>query len=165
MEFHGCCCRGMVAHFGQRPDGSPLNCTVPCLLRHGAMHSPAAGERRGASRRSLLGVAWVDDCSFYRWVKPHPSCGGLTRGCVVCRSSFSEAEELDAFWMELCKSLEVPLNLLNRKRQLYSKSVEFAASPSIADVDLGGEAGEAAGKRQGAGCCPGDVIIPMISYV
>ena len=124
MEFDGCCCRWAVAHFGQKPAGSPLNCVVLCLLRHGAMRRPAAGERRGASRRSLLGVAWVDDFSFYRWVAPHPQCAGLVGGCAVCRTGLAEAEELDAFWMELCDSLGVPLNLL--KRQLCGQSVEYA---------------------------------------
>ena len=60
MEIDGCCCRWAVAHFGQKPAGSPLNCVVLCLLRHGAMRGPAPGERRGATKRSLLGVAaWV----------------------------------------------------------------------------------------------------------
>jgi hypothetical protein len=124
MEFDGCCCRWAVAHFGQKPAGSPLNCVVLCLLRHGAMRGPAAGERRGASRRSLLGVAWVDDFSFYRWVAPHPPCAGLAGGCAACGTGLAEAEELDAFWMELCDSLGVPLNLL--KRQLCGQSVEYA---------------------------------------
>ncbi len=88
------------------------------------MRGPAAGERRGASRRSLLGVAWVDDFSFYRWVAPHPPCAGLAGGCAACGTGLAEAEELDAFWMELCDSLGVPLNLL--KRQLCGQSVEYA---------------------------------------
>ena len=124
MEFDGCCCRWAVAHFGQKPAGSPLNCVVLCLLRHGAMRSPAAGERRGASRRSLLGVAWVDDFTFYRWVRPHPRCAGLSGGCAECLVGLEEAKALDAFWMELCDSLGVPLNL--EKRQLCSQAVEYA---------------------------------------
>ena len=123
MEFDGCCCRWAVAHFGQKTAGSPLNCVVLCLLRHGAMRGPAEGERRGASRRSLLGVAWVDDFSFYRWVRAHPRCAGLAGGCAVCQEGLGEAKELDAFWMELCSSLGVPLNLL--KRQLCGQSVEY----------------------------------------
>jgi hypothetical protein len=67
MEFHSCCCRSAVKHFGQKTAGSPPTCVVLCLLHLGVMHAPAAGERRGASRRSLLGVAWVNDCVFYRW--------------------------------------------------------------------------------------------------
>ncbi len=106
------------------PSGSPLNCVILCLLRHGAMRCPARGEGRGASRRSLLGVAWVDDFSFYRWVRPHPRCAGLAGGCAVCQEGLEEAKELDAFWMELCGSLGVPLNLL--KRQLCGQSVEYA---------------------------------------
>ncbi len=77
MEFDGCCCRWAVAHFGQKMAGCPLNCLALCLLRHGAMRSPAAGERRGASYRSLLGKVWVDDFAFYRWVRFHARCEGL----------------------------------------------------------------------------------------
>ena len=124
MEFDGCCCRWAVAHFGQKTAGSPLNCVVLCLLRHGAMRAPAAGERRGASKRSLLGVAWVDDFAFYRWVRPHPPCAGLAGGCPVCQVGLTEAEALDVFWMELCESLGVPLNLI--KRQRCGQSVEYA---------------------------------------
>lgn len=124
MEFDGCRCRWAVAHFGQKPAGSPLNCVVLCLLRHGAMRGPAAGERRGASRRSLLGCAWVDDFAFYRWVRSHLRCVGLEGGCEVCMAAAVEAEELDAFWMNLCDDLGVPLNL--EKRQLRSQSVDYA---------------------------------------
>ena len=90
----------------------------------GAMRAPAEGERRGASRRSLLGVAWVDDF-------PSTAGCGLTRGvqgsqglCCVCLEGLEEAKELDAFWMELCGSLGVPFNLL--KRQQCGQSVEYA---------------------------------------
>lgn len=124
MEFDGCCCRWAVAHFGQKPAGSPLNCVALCLLRHGAMRSPAAGERRGASRRTLLGVVWVDDFVFYRWVRAHPPCAGLVGGCVVCGEAKQEAEELDAFWVELCESLGIPLNLI--KRQFCAQKVDYA---------------------------------------
>jgi hypothetical protein len=88
------------------------------------MRDPAAGERRGASRRSLLGVAWVDDLSFYRWVKLHPRCAGLAGGCPTCLAGLAEAEELDSFWMELCESLGIPLNLL--MRQPCGQSVDYA---------------------------------------
>jgi hypothetical protein len=89
--------------FGQKPAGSPLNCVVLCLLRHGAMRGPAAGERRGASRRSLLCCAWVDYFAFYRWVR------------------------VDTFWMNLCYDLGVPAVLLNlEKRQLRLQLVDYA---------------------------------------
>ena len=54
-----------------------------CLLRHGAMRGQAEGEWSGASRRSLLGVAWVDDFTFYRW-------GGQTRGVPELRALAEE---------------------------------------------------------------------------
>jgi hypothetical protein len=86
---------------------------------------PGGGRKEvGASRRSLLGVAWVDDFTFYRWVWPHPRCAGLAGGCLVCREGLREAQEHDSYWMELCSSLGVPLNL--QKRQLCGQTVEYA---------------------------------------
>ncbi len=41
----------------------------------------------------------------------------------MCQEGLKEAKELDTFWMELCGSLGVPLNLL--KRQLCGQSVEY----------------------------------------
>ncbi len=54
--FDGCVARWAVAHFGQAPAGSPLNCISLCLLRHAALRGPASGDLRGASLRSLRGV-------------------------------------------------------------------------------------------------------------
>ena len=42
----------------------------------------------------------------------------------MCQEGLEEAKELDAFWMELCGSLGVPLNLL--KRQQCGQPVEYA---------------------------------------
>jgi hypothetical protein len=54
--FDGCVARWAVAHFGQAPAGSPLNCIALCLLRHAALRGPSSGALRGASSRSLRGV-------------------------------------------------------------------------------------------------------------
>ena len=124
MFFDGCVARWAVAHFGQKPAGCPLNCVALCLLRHAALRGAAAGELRGASSRSLLGVVWVDDFTFYRQVPPHPACGGLQGGCPVCRGSLAEAEQLDEWWMDLCSQLGVSLNLV--KHQRCAQTVEYA---------------------------------------
>ena len=80
MFFDGCVARWAVAHFGQKPAGSPLNCIALCLLRHAALRGPAQGELRGFSVNTLLGVVWVADFTFYRPVPWHPPCAGLTGG-------------------------------------------------------------------------------------
>ena len=64
MFFDGCVCRWAVAHFGQKPAGSPLNCIALCRLRQAALRGPEPGEFRGCSERTLLGVVWVDDFTF-----------------------------------------------------------------------------------------------------
>ena len=124
MYFDGCLARWAVAHFGQAPAGSPLNCIALCLLRHGALRGPNAGERRGYSVRTLLGVVWVDDFVFYSQVAPHAACSGLSGGCPVCHRALREAEELDAWWIELCGLLGVPLNA--KKHQGCKQSVEYS---------------------------------------
>ncbi len=48
---------------------------------------------------------------------------GEKKKCII-RTGLAEAEDLDAFCMELCDSLGVPLNLL--KRKLCGQSVEYA---------------------------------------
>jgi hypothetical protein len=124
LFFDGCVARWAVAHFGQKPAGSPLNCIALCLLRHGALRGPFRGERRGASGRSLTGVVWVDDFTFFRTVPPHPSCGGLVGSCPVCHSSLTLAERCDEWWIDLCDQLGVSLNL--KKHQRCAQSVEYA---------------------------------------
>jgi hypothetical protein len=113
----------VVAHFGQAPAGSPLNCIALCLLRHAALRGPAAGDLRGASSRSLHGVVWVDDFVFYSQVAWHAACAGLAGGCAWCRSALAEAEALDAWWSELCGLLGVPLNMA--KHQCCGQTVEY----------------------------------------
>ena len=114
--FDGCVCRWAVAHFGQKPAGSPLNCIALCLLRHAAMRGPEPGEFRGCSEHTLLGVVWVDDFTFYRLVPWHPPCDGLEGGCAVCQSALARAEALDEWWMDLCDKLGVSLNLAKHQR-------------------------------------------------
>jgi hypothetical protein len=124
MFFDGCVARWAVAHFGQKPAGSPLNCIVLCLLRHAALRGPASGELRGASSRTLLGVAWVDDFAFYHPVPWHPACGGLAGSCGVCESALAQAEQRDEWWMGLCSDLGVSLNMA--KHQRCGQAVEYA---------------------------------------
>jgi hypothetical protein len=126
-----CCCyidgtvaRWAVAHFGQAPAGSPLNCIALCLLRHAALRWPAAGDLRGASSHSLRGVVWVNDFVFY-FLKPwHDACYGLAGGCPVCRCALVDVEALDAWWIDLCQMLGVQLNMT--KHQCCSQSVEYS---------------------------------------
>ena len=124
MYFDGCVCRWAVAHFGQAPAGSPLNCIALCLLRHAALRGPAAGELRGASSRSMHGVVWVDDFVFYSQAAWHEACMGLAGGCPVCLVVLEQAEVLDAWWIELCDILGVPLNM--EKHQRCAQTVEYA---------------------------------------
>ena len=124
MFFDGCLARWAVAHFGQAPAGSPLNCIALCLLRHAALRGPAAGELRGASVRSMHGVVWVDDFVFYSQVDSHDVCLGLDGGCPVCRRALGDAEVLDAWWIDLCDLLGVPLNM--KKHQRCMQSVEYS---------------------------------------
>ena len=124
MFFDGCLARWAVAHFGQAPAGSPLNCIALCLLRHAALRGPNAGELRGASIRSLHGVVWVDDFVFYSQVATHTACGGLAGGCLICLRALGEAEVLDAWWIDLCGLLGVPLNM--KKHQRCKQSVEYS---------------------------------------
>jgi hypothetical protein len=124
MFFDGCVCRWSVAHFGQKPAGSPLNCIALCLLRHAALRAPAVGELRGCSQRSLLGVVWVDDFTFYRPAPWHPPCAGLAGGCATCRTALAHAEALDEWWMDLCDQLGVSLNVA--KHQRCAQSVEYS---------------------------------------
>ncbi len=122
--FDGCVARWAVAHFGQAPAGSPLNCIALCLLRHAALRGPAPGELRGASSRSLHGVVWVDDFVFYHQVLWHAACAGLAGGCPACLRALADAEALDAWWIDLCNMLGVPLNL--SKHQRCGQAVEYA---------------------------------------
>ena len=124
MFFDGCLARWAVAHFGQKPAGCPLNCVAICLLRHAALRGANAGELRGASLRSLLGVVWVDDFAFYHQVAAHPACGGLADGCPSCMEALAQAEVLDEWWMDLCDQLGVSLNLT--KHQRCAQSVEYS---------------------------------------
>ncbi len=91
--FDGQLARWAVAHFGQAPAGSPLNCIAMCLLRHAAMRGPAAGYLRSASSRSMHGVVWVDDFIFYHLVAWHAAWSG---GCPTFLSDLAAAEEKDA---------------------------------------------------------------------
>ena len=122
--FDGCLARWAVAHFGQAPAGSPLNCIALCLLRHAALRGPAAGQLRGASSRSVHGVVWVDDFVFYHLVAWHAACAGLSGGCPVCLRALANAQANDAWWTELCEMLGVPLNMA--KHQTCKQTVEYS---------------------------------------
>ena len=124
MYTDGCIARWAVAHFGQKPAGCPLNCIALCLLRHAALRGANAGELRGASVRSMLGVVWVDDFVFHKRVKWHEPCGGLAAGCPVCGSALAAAEVLDEWWMDLNRQLGVSLNV--EKHQRCKQTVEYA---------------------------------------
>ena len=124
LEFDGCLARWAVAHFGQAPAGSPLNCIALCLLRHMALRNPASGERRGDSATTGNGVVWVDDFIFHKAVRAHSACSGLEGGCPVCLEHLPQAEAVDAYWVELCRKLGVPLNL--DKRQRCRQQVKYA---------------------------------------
>ena len=124
MEFDGTVCRWAVAHFGQKPAGSPLNAVGLCLLRHVAMRAPERGERRGASSRTLNGVLWVDDFAFWLRVAWHAWCLGLAGGCPICSQARAAAEKLDAFWMDLCDRLGVNLNMIKHRNP--GQTLEYA---------------------------------------
>ena len=124
MYFDGFLARWAVAHFGQAPAGSPLNCIALCLLRHAALRGPHDGDLRGASSRSMHGVVWVDDFVFYSQVAWHAACQGLAGGCPTCLQALADAELLDAWWTELCALLGVPLN--HKKHQSCKQSVEYS---------------------------------------
>ncbi len=76
MEFDGCCCRWAVAHFGQKTAGSPFNCVVLCLLRHGAMRAPAAGGRFSEPPEWMI-LPSTAGCGLTRGVRGLP-------GAVLC---------------------------------------------------------------------------------
>jgi hypothetical protein len=59
----------------------------------------------------MHGVVWVDDFVFYHLVAWHDACAGLSRGCPVCLRSLVDAEASDAWWIDLCEMLGVPLNM------------------------------------------------------
>ena len=84
-----------MAHFGQAPAGSQLNCIALCLLRHATLRGPHDGDLRGASSRSMHGVVWVDDFVFYSQVAWHAACQGLAGGCPTCLKALADAELLD----------------------------------------------------------------------
>jgi hypothetical protein len=68
MFFDGCLARWAVAHFGQAPASSPLNCIALCLLRHAALRGLNDGELRGASVRSCIASSGSTTlCSTRRW--------------------------------------------------------------------------------------------------
>ena len=73
--------RWLVEHFGHKVAGSPLNALMLCLLRFLARPAPDSGELRGASRRTILGAAWVDDTVLIRKGIPHARCLGIAGGC------------------------------------------------------------------------------------
>jgi hypothetical protein len=122
--FDGCLARWAVAHFGQAPAGSQLNCIALCLLRHAAMRGPASGDLRGGSSRSMHGVVWVDDFVFYHLVAWHDACAGLSGGCPECLRALAHANANDAWWTDLCAMLGVPLNM--KKHQSCKQSVEYS---------------------------------------
>ncbi len=124
MFFDGFLARWAVAHFGQAPAGSPPNCIALCLLHHCARRGPEAGELRGASSRSMRGVVWVDDFVFYLLVAWHDACEGLAGGCPICCRALADADANDAWFVELCGLLGVPLNM--SKHQRCKQTVKYS---------------------------------------
>jgi hypothetical protein len=72
----------------------------------------------------MHGVVWVDDFIFHKLVEWHAACGGLASGCPVCLRGLAVAEELDAWWTDLCEQLGVSLN--TEKHQRCGQTVEYA---------------------------------------
>jgi hypothetical protein len=129
LETDGCIMRWAVAHFGQKVAGSPLNCLVLCLLRHFARRSPAKGERRGASRTSILGAAWVDDLGLCKIVKYHGKCDGLEGGCPVCEEFVEEGRKSQNYFIWLCRQLGI--GLAEEKHQWLAQKLEYAGFLTI----------------------------------
>ncbi len=70
----------------------------------------------------MHGVLWVDDFFFYSQVAWHAACAGLAGGCPVCLV-------LDAWWIELCGLLGVPLNMEKHQRcaqKRCAQTVEYS---------------------------------------
>ena len=131
-----CVARWAVAHFGQKPAGSPLNCFTLCLLRHLAMRGVAPGERRGAGKKTMLG-------SYGRTICPVPGGHRVSvsweGGSLATKA---DAEAADAYWQELCDSLGVPLNLGRWQQCRQSGAGEYTGfifdtmRASISDPEL-----------------------------
>ena len=124
LETDGCIMRWAVAHFGQKVAGSPLNCLVLCLLRHLARRNPAKGEKRGASRTSILGAAWVDDLGMCKIVRYHGICEGLEGGCSICGEYVEEGRRSQEYFIWLCKQLGI--GLAEEKHQWLAQRLEYA---------------------------------------
>ena len=126
MELDRCLARLAVAHFGQAPAGSPLNCIALCLLRHTALRSPASGERRGDAVTTGNAVVWssITGRGLHLSQAGQGPVGLLrARGWVPRLPRAPSAEAVDASWVELCGRLGVPLNL--DKRQRCPQQVEY----------------------------------------
>ncbi len=66
----------------------------------------------------------VDDFVFYSLAPWHDTCAGLAGGCPAYLSALANAEALDAWWIDLCKMLCVPLNMA--KHQRCGQTVEYS---------------------------------------
>ena len=139
----GCIMRWAVAHFGQGPAGSPLNCIALCLLRHMARRSSNRFEAAAAVARTssavppaevmsldaspvtgTQGVVWVDDFAFSCRVPYHVPCSGADAGCETCLAALPAAQESRRYWHALCPALGVPLH--PGKSQACTQRPEFA---------------------------------------
>jgi hypothetical protein len=66
----------------------------------------------------------VDDFVFYSLAPWHDACAGLAGGCPTCLRALANAEVLDAWWIDLCKMLGVPLNTAKHHR--CGQTVEYS---------------------------------------
>ena len=107
----GCLMRWAVAHFGQAPAGSPLNCIAMCLLRYMARRTShqrlttVTGPQQGTP-----GVVWVDDFAFAGFVPAHPPCIGGLAGCPVCLAALPACQADRSHFRGICPRLGIGLN-------------------------------------------------------
>ena len=116
--------RWLVEHFGHKVAGSPLNALILCLLRFLARPAPDQGELRGASRRTILGAAWVDDTVLICKGIPHARCLGIVGGCPLCSERLTVALERQEYWLWLCNELgwELALDKRQNPTQVFTYS-------------------------------------------
>ena len=60
-----------------------------------------SGECRGFSVTTGNSVVWVDDFISHKMVRAHSACSWLEGGCPVCLEHLQQAEDVDAYRVEL----------------------------------------------------------------